>query len=338
MALNFPAETFSEAVDLAIDGANKLHDFVNGDINTTINTEGGVVPSVAKALNEAAAYKTAIAWVNGETQTDLLQPRDFNGVTYVPRTIPVTLGPSPTTGTSGDWRLFSLASPDTITTTSNNSQSVTAHTHSIDLSPIDSASFIGFDNTSTGLVATNLQQGIDEVAPALQASGTFYNNVGSNLVATEVEGALNELSGRTQLATDSSAGIVEKATTAEAEAGTAGKFPDAAGVKSSIVNEFSNKDLSTSGWQVLPGGMIIQWVYIAPDTRTTNDTLNIVLPLSFPNQQLGGVISVTGVTAGQSGSWSLYYTPTGVGGGTVLFENSAPITITVGGFIIAIGF
>lgn len=106
MALKYPAETFGEAVDLAIDGANKLRDFVNGDINTTISTEEGVIPSVAKALNEASAYKTPIAWVNGEIQTDLMQPRDFNGLIYVPRTVPVTLGLSPTLGASGGWRHF----------------------------------------------------------------------------------------------------------------------------------------------------------------------------------------------------------------------------------------
>lgn len=101
----YPAETFSEAVDLAVTASNQLRNFVNGDINTTVDTEeGGVIPSVAKALNEAAAYKTPIPWVNGETQADLMQPRDFNGTVYVPRKVPVTLGVSPTTGNSGEWR------------------------------------------------------------------------------------------------------------------------------------------------------------------------------------------------------------------------------------------
>ena len=106
MALKYPAETFSEAVDLAIDGGNKLRNFVNGDINTEITTDGGVIPSVAKALNESSAYKTPIAWNNGDVQTDLMQPRDYQGVVYVPRLVPVTLGAAPTLGSGGDWRFF----------------------------------------------------------------------------------------------------------------------------------------------------------------------------------------------------------------------------------------
>ena len=196
MALKYPAETFSEAVDLAIDGANKLRNFVNGDITTDITTEEGVIPSVAKALNEAAAYKTPIAWNNGDVQTDLLQPRDFNNIVYVPRTIPVTLGASPTTGVSGEWRVFVLSAPTTITNTSANTQTSVDHTHSLDLSASASAQGIGYDNTASGLVAADVKSAIDEVAPALgalQSSGVSYDNTVSGLVAADVKAAIDEL-------------------------------------------------------------------------------------------------------------------------------------------------
>lgn len=66
------------------------------------------------------------------------------------------------------------------------------------------------------------------------AARTSYDPSGSSLSATDVKEALDEVDGKVQPATESQAGIVEKATTAEAEAGAVDKFPDAAGVSANF--------------------------------------------------------------------------------------------------------
>lgn len=54
------------------------------------------------------------------------------------------------------------------------------------------ASAVGYDNTTSGLTATNVQDAVDELAsPA--AEGVSYDNTESGLTATDVQGALDEL-------------------------------------------------------------------------------------------------------------------------------------------------
>lgn len=101
----YPATTNAEAVDLNIQNANQFHTILQGDINAEINTYEGLgrIPSVAKAMNEAAAYRIPTPWVNGETELDLLQPRRFNNDVYVPITVPAALGATPDNTL---WRLY----------------------------------------------------------------------------------------------------------------------------------------------------------------------------------------------------------------------------------------
>lgn len=58
-----------------------------------------------------------------------------------------------------------------------------------------SAENTSYDNTESGLTATDTQAAIDEVAPALTAEGTSYDNTDSGLTATETQAAIDELSG-----------------------------------------------------------------------------------------------------------------------------------------------
>jgi hypothetical protein len=101
----YPATTSGEAVALTISNANQFHQVVNGDTETTVETYQGLgnIPSVAKALKDAAAYKTPVAWVEGDTETELLQPRLFNSNIYVPLTVPAFMGGAPT---NTAWRLY----------------------------------------------------------------------------------------------------------------------------------------------------------------------------------------------------------------------------------------
>lgn len=62
-----------------------------------------------------------------------------------------------------------------------------------DANPIPS-NRIGYDNTSSGLSATNVQGAIDELASEKQ--DTAYDNTTSGLTATTVVGAIDELAGQ----------------------------------------------------------------------------------------------------------------------------------------------
>lgn len=101
----FPATTVSEAVTLIIEDGNKFGNILRGDANTTVTVDGGTVPSVAKALQDAAAYKTPLAWDEGASETDLLQPRVLNGTLYAPLQVPVTMTSPPS---NSDWRVFGI--------------------------------------------------------------------------------------------------------------------------------------------------------------------------------------------------------------------------------------
>ena len=56
-----------------------------------------------------------------------------------------------------------------------------------------SASDVSYDNTVSGLTATDVQDAIDEIAPALTAAGTTYDNTVSGLTATDTQAAIDEL-------------------------------------------------------------------------------------------------------------------------------------------------
>lgn len=110
MVAKFPAENNDEAVALAIQTSNQFHDVVQGSIIETIPTyEGnGNIPSVAKALYDAAAYKVPIDWSSGSTETELMQPRIYNDNIYVPIQVPALMDPIPD---DTKWRLYSQFHP-----------------------------------------------------------------------------------------------------------------------------------------------------------------------------------------------------------------------------------
>ena len=58
---------------------------------------------------------------------------------------------------------------------------------------VDTAGEISYDNTTSGLTATNVQAALDEVAPGLTAEGTSYDNTNSGLTADDVQSAIDEV-------------------------------------------------------------------------------------------------------------------------------------------------
>lgn len=112
----YPATTFTQAVELTIFASNQLHDVINGDALTTVETENGDVPTLRKALVDNFYFKTPINWVEGESATVFNQLYYFDGTLatsgwyYAPQATldnPITMGSTP----SGDdnWRLYKTA-------------------------------------------------------------------------------------------------------------------------------------------------------------------------------------------------------------------------------------
>lgn len=101
----YPATNNQEAVDLNILNSNTFHIVVNGGITDEADTyEGnGKIPSVLKAINTMATYKAPIAWVDGGTETDILQPRLFGDFVFVPINVPAPMGSIPS---DTNWKLY----------------------------------------------------------------------------------------------------------------------------------------------------------------------------------------------------------------------------------------
>lgn len=87
-----------------------------------------------------------------------------------------------------------------------------------------------------------------------------------------------------RVASATAAGIVELATTAETQTGTdALRAVTPAGLKSCFTG--TNQSLTASGFQRLPGGLIVQWGFVSmviPDAVNTYTSAPITFPVTFP--------------------------------------------------------
>ena len=110
----YPATTFEQAVELAIFSSNQLHNIINADPLSTVETEDGDIPSVRKALIDNLYFKTpAITWAEGTSVTLFNQLYTFSGGTtgtalwYAPTattTSPIVMGSSPEE--DANWKLY----------------------------------------------------------------------------------------------------------------------------------------------------------------------------------------------------------------------------------------
>lgn len=94
-----------------------------------------------------------------------------------------------------------------------------------------------------------------------------------------------------QAASETVAGKVELATLAEAQAWTADKFID--GAKLNVALKGANQTLAATGYQIFPGGLIVQWGTIDATVTTTVTTTNRTLLIPFPTACLGVIGSRT---------------------------------------------
>lgn len=112
----YPATTFTQAVELTIFASNQLHDVINGDALTTVETENGDIPTLRKALVDNFYFKTPINWVEGESATVFNQLYYFDGTLatsgwyYAPQATldnPIAMGSTPLD--DDNWRLYQTA-------------------------------------------------------------------------------------------------------------------------------------------------------------------------------------------------------------------------------------
>lgn len=195
----YPATNNAEAIELNISNANQFFTILQGGIDDFIVTyEGnGEIPSVARALHEAAAYKTPLPWETTGEETDLLQPRVFEGGAYAPLQVPAPFSERPSINY---WRLLQTnvvksnidattdptVNDDETEGYSVNSLWINKNTNDIfrcldategaavwvkssldvdDLGGLalgDTAADVPYDNTASGLSAENVQSAIDE--------------------------------------------------------------------------------------------------------------------------------------------------------------------------------
>ena len=75
---HYPADTFQEATEIAIEASNQLHSVINGDANAEVIVEdGSKIPSVRKAMVDSLYFKPPIAWAQGEYEDTYNQLREF---------------------------------------------------------------------------------------------------------------------------------------------------------------------------------------------------------------------------------------------------------------------
>ena len=145
---------------------------------------------------------------------------------------------------------------------------------------------------------TNLAAGTVSADAVNYTQLTTYtgNSAVEFAVATATTGnsAVNktQFDAKTGLATTTTPGIVEKATQAEMNAGTADKFPSAAEI-------FSGFHLGTadSDYMKLPdflGGFIVQWGY----NSSTSNPVTITFPTDFPTKCFSVVATTDASTSG----------------------------------------
>jgi hypothetical protein len=142
----------------------------------------------------------------------------------------------------------------------------------------------GLSSTGAMLLGNTLAAGTS--GQVLQSSGT-----GGPPVWASVPGAA--------AASETVAGVLEIATAAEAQALSSNAL---AITPARLASAFqgANQSLATSGHQVLPGGLIWQWGFVAAGVGTGNSDA-VTFPIPFPTAVFNVQLTIQHATAGSSG-------------------------------------
>ena len=197
----------------------------------------------------------------------------------------------------------SLATPQTITSSSNNSANSTGHTHAVSISSTTQAGVVQLNDsltsTSTSLALTAAQGKVlndSKASKTITVTGSNGLTGGGDLSSNKVisMGTPTTLNGNTNnstsgsththaisAATDSLRGVVELATVAEVLAGS----DDTRAVTPFSLNQ--GKLFNSNGWTKLYNGLIIQWGY-----NSSGNGVYHAFPLTFPSACFSVVVTM----------------------------------------------
>lgn len=160
-------------------------------------------------------------------------------------------------------------------------------------------------------------------AVAFADVGAFLTQVAGDARYAQLSNNLSDLTNvataRTNLgvvaATETTAGLLEIATNAEAQSYTANKAID--GAKLAAAFQGGNISTTANGFQKLPGGLIIQWVTVAAASATAAQVVSF--PLAFPNAALQ-VVNQTDLINDAAGNVGSYTVVTSLSPSAVTFR------------------
>lgn len=158
------------------------------------------------------------------------------------------------------------------------------------------ASTVNIGQTSGGLLGA---KALLTAGGAALSGGELQANVDVEIIySSTADGGSGGwlLASASSAATETTRGIVELATDVEAQGFTANKYIDGAKLNTSLKG--GNQSLAASGFQKLPGGLILQW----GESAGGGSTGTVSFPIAFPN----AVLSVTTTDIGASPTENIY--------------------------------
>ena len=129
-------------------------------------------------------------------------------------------------------------------------------------------------------------------------------------------------------ASETVAGLLEIATAAEAQAFTANKAID--GAKLAAAMKGANQSLAASGYQKLPGGLIIQWGYVSQSSAGQT----VSFPITFPNALYSIQATIIGTGPGNGHKITAQSTASH----QLNAYNTTGTAVTINYFYLAIGY
>jgi hypothetical protein len=117
----------------------------------------------------------------------------------------------------------------------------------------------------------------EEIRTVIEAAGLTPDHADLTQLSAAIDALIAANIVTVPDASETVKGIGEIANDAEAQAFTANKLIDGAKLETALKG--ANQSLAASGYQKLPGGLIIQW---GQDAATPNGTVNVTFPIAFP--------------------------------------------------------
>lgn len=136
------------------------------------------------------------------------------------------------------------------------------------------------DKSVTGLTFKNLIPTVADASTTVKGVVELATDAETQ-TGTDTTRAITPANLTSRTATDTRTGLVEKATAGEAQAFTSDKYID--GALLALAFKGANQSLAPSGYQKLPGGLIVQWGVINAISGVGDSANVVTLPIAYPN-------------------------------------------------------